>query len=117
MPNIAKEVFTKMDDRRGHGEDEEEEVDYVSGAGSRGWAKDRRGRGYGRGCSGKAGPQPPLRSARGHGGGGQGFRQLSRSWESSPLSCRGWGEGFRSCWEVQRSSSSPSLLDGWSGQC
>ncbi|XP_011367422.1 voltage-dependent T-type calcium channel subunit alpha-1I [Pteropus vampyrus] len=29
MPNIAKEVFTKMDDRRGHGEDEEEEVDYT----------------------------------------------------------------------------------------
>ncbi|XP_015981940.2 voltage-dependent T-type calcium channel subunit alpha-1I isoform X2 [Rousettus aegyptiacus] len=29
MPNIAKEVFTKMGDRRGHGEDEEEEVDYT----------------------------------------------------------------------------------------
>lgn len=41
MPNIAKEVFTKMGDRRGHGEDEEEEVDYVSATGSPGWAKER----------------------------------------------------------------------------
>lgn len=29
MPNIAKDVFTKMDDRRDRGEDEEE-IDYVS---------------------------------------------------------------------------------------
>jgi hypothetical protein len=30
MPSIAKDVFTKMDDRRDRGEDEEE-IDYVSG--------------------------------------------------------------------------------------
>lgn len=41
MPSIAKDVFTKMDDRRDHGEDEEE-VDYVSGAGSRGRLRARR---------------------------------------------------------------------------
>ncbi|KAK2499821.1 hypothetical protein MC885_006553, partial [Smutsia gigantea] len=32
MPSIAKDVFTKMDDHRSHGEDEDE-MDYVSGAG------------------------------------------------------------------------------------
>lgn len=37
MPSIAKDVFTKMDDRRDRGEDEEE-IDYVSGGGARGGA-------------------------------------------------------------------------------
>lgn len=41
MPSFAKDMFTKMDDRRDHGEDEEE-VDYVSGAGSRGRRRARR---------------------------------------------------------------------------
>lgn len=40
MPNIAKDVFTKMDDRRERGEDEEE-IDYVSAAGSQGRSWDR----------------------------------------------------------------------------
>lgn len=39
MPSIAKDVFTKMDDRRDPGEDEEE-MDYVSARGSGGHGGD-----------------------------------------------------------------------------
>lgn len=47
MPSIAKDVFTKMDDRRDRGEDEEE-IDYVSVAGSWGLGGGTRvGRGRG----------------------------------------------------------------------
>lgn len=128
MPNIAKEVFTKMGDRRGHGEDEEEEVDYVSATGSPGWAKEREkvprtGGGWlqaGLEWEGQA-----TAAAKEHKRAWQRRTGLqateqgvgwSRSWERRPLSCCGWGEGLWSCWEVQRSSSSPSLLDGWGGQ-
>lgn len=54
MPSIAKDVFTKMDDRRDRGEDEEE-IDYVSARGSRaaegtkGESRHRTGRGRGAG--------------------------------------------------------------------
>lgn len=59
MPSIAKDVFTKMDDRRDRGEDEEE-IDYVSGAGGQGpemRVEGRRGRGPRGGAS--AGQTPP----------------------------------------------------------
>ena len=56
MPSIAKDVFTKMDDRRDRGEDEEE-IDYVSAPGVRARLK---------------GPREELRGQRGRGPEGAG---------------------------------------------
>lgn len=59
MPSIAKEVFTKMNDRRDQAQ-EEEEADYVSGAGSGvaqgpgGLLGEEEGPPAGRGCRGMA---------------------------------------------------------------
>lgn len=120
MPSIAKDVFTKMDDRRDRGEDEEE-IDYVrargSGAaeGTKRWrAGIEQGGAEGRGLNGV----PPKWAW------GEDFRCVSRgrSLDCGPtpgtevlLAYPGWGEHSGLARRVWRSSSGHTLLDGQDG--
>lgn len=95
MPSIAKDVFTKMDDRRSHGEDEDE-MDYVSGAGVDAGPEGRRGRGSRWVSRGRAQNCHLRWSAPGR----------------SPPSLPGSGGSPGLAGRVRRSSSGPSLLAG-----
>lgn len=124
MPSIAKDVFTKMDDRRDRGEDEEE-IDYVSARGSgaaegttRWRAGIEQGGAEGRGLNGA----PPEWAW------GEDFRRVSRGQglDCPPLSgptlgteallaYPGWGEASGLARRVRRSSSGHTLLDSQDG--